>query len=47
MINVFCSKCKNIKDSQLKCKIENGTVIIECLECGDMKRFKEAQKNDI
>ena len=44
MINVFCD-CKEAKgkgnDARLSLTAMKGNVIIECLECGDMKRFTD------
>ena len=45
MIIVQCTKCD--KTAQLKIHIENnGDMIIECLGCGDMKKFKTQKLND-
>ncbi len=44
MINVFCDKCKDISDSQLQMRGEGNTIVIECLTCGDMKRFTDSRE---
>lgn len=40
MINLYCDQCKS-PDSQLQIRTEEHTIVIECLECGDIKRFKK------
>ncbi len=40
MINLFCDKCVNVPDAQLNLRTEDNSIIIECLVCGAMKRFK-------
>lgn len=40
MIKVYCSKCPNTKKTQLIMEVcRDGSVLIECLRCGDLKRI--------
>jgi len=39
MIIVHCDRCINIQNARMNIRTERETFIIECLECGDMKRF--------
>lgn len=41
MINIYCDKCRNIKDSQLNIRSEGKAIIIECLTCGAMQKIQE------
>lgn len=46
MINIFCDKCTHNSNAKLQVRTEGDTIVIECLECGEMQRLKENQ-NDI
>ena len=41
MINVFCDTCKFSSNSKMQIRVEGNSIVIECLECGDAKRFKK------
>ena len=39
MIKIFCDKCKDVLEATIDVKIEENTLLIECKNCGDAKRF--------
>lgn len=44
MINLFCDKCKDKKDSMIQLRTEQASIVLECLTCGDMKRFSNPKQ---
>jgi len=39
MINLGCSKSECLGKT-INIKMDKGSIIVECLNCGDMRRFK-------
>ncbi len=43
MIVINCDRCKDITNAQIRIMVKQGEILIECLECGDAKRFRNEE----
>ncbi len=47
MINIFCDKCRHDSKAKLNLRTEGDSIVIECLKCGEMKRFGPEEEEDV
>jgi len=47
MINIFCSRCVEIKNAQIRLSVIGEEVSVKCLECGDTKILKPSHNQSV